>query len=79
MMTCCEFTEFLPDYRSGDLDGSVHDAFERHVIDCARCAQYLRGYIGTIRLAKAALRDSDEPREIPESLVETILGARGKS
>ncbi|HEX8202309.1 MAG TPA: zf-HC2 domain-containing protein [Isosphaeraceae bacterium] len=80
-MTCREFVEFLDEYLSGELPGSVRSDFELHLEGCADCMAYLRSYEETIRLAKAigAEPESSVPEKAPEELIRAILAAYAKS
>jgi anti-sigma factor RsiW len=77
-MTCRELSEFIVDYRSGNLSPEVHTDFEEHLVNCAGCLTYLRSYEETIRLAKGAYAHPEDPlpADVPEQLVQAILAAR---
>jgi len=80
-MTCREFTEFLSAYFDGQLAEDVRLRFDAHLAACPECAAYLESYATTVKLAKAALRGSDDPvpADVPEDLVKAILRARHKA
>ena len=73
-MTCRELIEFLADYLAGALAPSERTAFEAHLVDCAECVGYVRGYRETIRLAKDAGAE-DLVDAMPPALVDAILDA----
>ena len=77
-MTCQELTEFIMDYRSGGLTREERAEFEAHLANCADCVRYLKSYEETIRLARGAVLNPDEPipEDVPEELVRAILAAR---
>jgi anti-sigma factor RsiW len=77
-MTCREMTEFLSDYRSGELDSEQRARFEEHLACCRACVAYLRTFEEAIRLAKGALGDPADalPANVPRALVRAILDAR---
>jgi len=76
-MTCREFTSFIADYLSGDLQPSVRASFERHLSLCDNCTQYLADYERTVGLERAAFEEGEMlPPEVPESLVAAILASR---
>ncbi len=77
-MTCKEFIGFLHEYLEGDLPPEQKALFEEHLSLCISCVNYLSNYRDTMKLAKASLRESDEPvpSEVPEELVSAILTAR---
>jgi anti-sigma factor RsiW len=79
-LTCKEFIEFLDDYAAGAQEEAVRAEFERHMADCPACAEYLREYLETIRLAKCCCetRARDARERAPEGLVRAILAARKK-
>ena len=76
-MTCREFTAFIADYLSGDLQPSVRASFERHLSLCDNCTQYLADYERTIGLERGAFDEGETlPPEVPDSLVAAILASR---
>ena len=76
-MTCREFTSFIADYLSGDLQPSVRASFERHLSLCDNCTQYLADYERTIGLERGAFDEGETlPPEVPDSLVAAILASR---
>ena len=76
-MTCREFTSFIADYLSGDLQPSVRASFERHLSLCDNCTQYLADYKRTIGLERGAFDEGETlPPEVPDSLVAAILASR---
>jgi uridine kinase len=79
MVTCQTFVEFLMDYLSGGLPESQRDEFDEHLAACVACVAYMKTYVETIELGKAAFRDPDAPvpADVPEYLVKAILAARG--
>lgn len=75
-MTCRQVVDFLADYLDGTLDRSVRTRFEAHVGECVACADYMRGYRDTIRLARDAARENDAAvAAMPAELVEAIVAA----
>jgi anti-sigma factor RsiW len=77
-MTCKELTDFLGDYRSGELPAETLVAFEEHLAECPDCVAYVESYEATIALGKAAFGEGPIPGDVPEGLVRAILAARGK-
>jgi anti-sigma factor RsiW len=75
-LTCRDVADFLMAYLDRELDPNRRTAFEAHLAECDECVRYLRSYDRTVRLAKAAGRDPDEPADVPEQLVRSILAAR---
>jgi anti-sigma factor RsiW len=77
-MTCRELTDFLGDYVDGDLPAAERTRFEEHLDLCPDCRTYLRNYVDTIRLGKAACAEDHDAvgDEVPEELVQAILAAR---
>lgn len=80
-LTCKEFIDFLDDYAEGAQEGAVRAEFERHMAACPPCAEYLREYLETIRLAKTCCdpRARDAKANAPEPLIRAILAARKKA
>ena len=76
-MTCRELIDFLGDYVAGNLDARARATFEGHLADCVACADYVRSYRNTIRLAKDAAAEDDEAAvaAMPTKLVDAILDA----
>lgn len=79
-MTCRQLTDFIIDYRSGTLSPDVRAEFDAHLAECSDCATYLKSYGETIRLARGAYGQPDDPipADVPERLVHAILAARSK-
>jgi anti-sigma factor RsiW len=75
-LTCRDVAEFLMAYLDRELDPPQRTAFEAHLAGCDECVRYLRAYEQTVRLARAAGHDTDEPEAVPERLVRSILAAR---
>lgn len=77
-MTCREFANFMADYLSGELDGSIRTAFDHHLEICVNCQRYLTHYRETIRLGRSAFADLDAPvsTDVPEDLIAAILSTR---
>lgn len=76
-LSCPELVAFLDDYVAGTLPADVATGFERHLAGCSACVAYANTYRETVRLGREAYCASAElPPEVPEELVEAILGAR---
>ncbi|MBX3023897.1 zf-HC2 domain-containing protein [bacterium] len=75
-LTCRDVADFLMAYLDRELDPPQRAAFEAHLTVCDECVRYLRAYERTVRLARTAGRDPDEPENVPERLVQSILKAR---
>jgi predicted anti-sigma-YlaC factor YlaD len=80
-VTCREFSEFISDYLSGDLEEVTRARFAQHLTRCANCRRYLTAYEETVKLGKRAFDDPDAslPPDIPHDLIEAILRARRPS
>lgn len=76
-MTCRQLIDFIGSYRDNELKPDQRVEFERHLLACPSCVAYLETYEKTILLARAAA-DGPVPNDVPESLVQAILAARGK-
>lgn len=78
-MTCREFADFIIDYLEGDLAPEQTALFERHLVRCPNCPEYLRQYRATIEAGRLAFPDPDAsvPSDVPEALIQAILEARG--
>jgi hypothetical protein len=76
-MTCREFVECVGPYYDGDLPAHHQSAFATHLAGCLTCRAYLGAYEATVRLAREALKTSDEQQsDLPEELVKSILKLR---
>jgi anti-sigma factor RsiW len=75
---CRELVDFLTDYVEGALSPAERKSFEDHFEKCPDCAAYVATYQTAIRLARAALRDGQEPvlPTLPEELVQAIQTSR---
>ena len=65
-------------YLDNELALEERAVFDRHLEACPSCVNYLKTYEKTVLLARAAA-DDPVPAEVPESLVQAILAARGKT
>jgi anti-sigma factor RsiW len=79
-MTCQQLTDFIVDYRSGALSPDVRTQFDAHLAACTDCVAYLKSYEETIRLARGAYGQADDPipADVPEKLVQAVLATRRK-
>ena len=75
-LSCRDVADFLMAYLDRELDPSQRAAFDAHLAVCDECVRYLRSYDRTVRLAKAAGREADEPTAVPERLVRSIAAAK---
>jgi anti-sigma factor RsiW len=73
-ITCRELIDFIAAYVAAELDDAARADFERHLGVCPSCRAYLDSYRKTMALTRAMA--SDEPADVPEALVRTILDAR---
>jgi len=80
-VTCRELIDFLGEYLDGELPRDVRLRFDEHLAACPECSAYLETYRRTVKLAKDAFRDPDDPvpEDVPEDLVKAILSARRKA
>jgi len=69
-LSCKEMVELMNDYLEGRLSPAELSDFERHLVFCNGCAEYLRQLR---QLGTAAKRLREE--EIPESTRDTLLEA----
>ena len=77
-LTCQQFMDFLDDYAANAQDEAVRAEFDRHMKDCPPCAEYLREYLDTIRMAKSCAVVKEARQNAPEALIKAILEARKK-
>lgn len=76
-LTCREVIGFLDDYHGGALASDRRAAFDAHLQQCRHCRDYLRTYVDTIAMGRAALTDAAEqtPASLPAPLLDAILSA----
>jgi predicted anti-sigma-YlaC factor YlaD len=79
-MTCREFVECVGAYHDGDVATHQQSAFAAHFAECLACRAYLGAYEAATRLARTAMKTSDEHLSdtLPEVLVKSILKLRGR-
>ena len=76
-MTCQQFVDFILSYLDRELSDAEHSTFEQHVELCPPCLAYLETYRDTVALGRAcADPDGPVPDDVPEELVNAVLGAR---
>ena len=77
---CSEVIEFLWAYVARELPEDKLTEFERHLAVCPSCRAYLSTYRKTLELELGAFQPEDgEPEEeLPEDLVNAVMGALGK-
>lgn len=75
-LSCRDVAGFLMAYLDRELDPRQRAAFDAHLAICDECVRYLRSYDRTVRLARSAGREADEPTAVPERLVRSILAAK---
>lgn len=79
-MTCREVIEFLMAYLDGEVSPAQRAEFERHLAVCPSCMRYMKQYMETVKLGKAAFTgDSPAAGAVPEGLIQAILAARRKA
>lgn len=78
-LTCRDLIEFLLDYTDGTLPPERKAEFDRHLVGCGCCQNYLESYRLTIELGRAALRAPGLDRPLdpkaPQRLIDAILAA----
>lgn len=75
-LSCGELISFLFEYLSEDLPRERRLEFERHLVRCASCRDYLATYRETIVLARGALDPHEAALvELPDDLYTAILAA----
>jgi anti-sigma factor RsiW len=77
-ITCRELVGFIADYLDGSLPSAMRHEFERHLKVCPSCVAYLEGYKESVRLGKLAMKPTEDPAPVPESLVKAIRAARAR-
>jgi anti-sigma factor RsiW len=75
IITCREVIDFIADYLEDALPPESKSDFERHLALCTSCRAYLASYAATIRASRETMAADDAP-EVPEELVQAILGSR---
>jgi anti-sigma factor RsiW len=59
-LTCQELVELVTDYFENELDPSDRARFERHVVACSGCTNYVRQMRQTIDLVATTRPHTDE-------------------
>jgi anti-sigma factor RsiW len=78
--TCWDLIEFLDDYGSGQLPAGQRQAFDAHLAECPSCDRYTKGYLETVRLARASEGHGKRTLlDAPEELIRAVLSSRGRS
>ena len=77
-MNCQEFVDFLMSYLDGELPAAQRTSFEQHISDCPECDTFLDTYRRTVADCRSVCSGLDDPvpEDVPEELVQAILGAR---
>lgn len=79
MITCADLEEFVANYLDGSLPGPKRRELARHVDDCRACEEFLAAYQRTVWVARKALKPPSDPVQVPEELVQAILGSLGRA
>lgn len=74
-LTCRDVIATLDDYVARKMSATDRTAVEAHLSSCNDCANYLKSYASTIRMAKSVFPKGGEG-EMPEDLLESILRSR---
>jgi len=72
---CSEVIEFLWAYVASELPDDKLTEFERHLAVCPSCRAYLSTYRKTLELELGAFQEDGELEELPEDLVNAVMGA----
>jgi anti-sigma factor RsiW len=76
-MTCREGVPLLTDYLEGAVGSRVRAALDRHVAGCRRCQGFVRSYVATPRILRAALPEP-MPRRVGLALRRRLAGVLGR-
>lgn len=73
-ITCRDFVAAINEYQGGEMPAPRRERFAAHLSQCDKCSAYLKSYVRTVKLAKAAYsEDSDDP---PDDLVRSIMASQ---
>jgi hypothetical protein len=72
-LTCQELVEIVTDYFEGSMPAEDRLRFERHLVYCDWCVDYLHQMRETVRLT-GALREDDVPADARDRLLQTFRG-----
>ena len=72
-LTCQEVVELVTDYLEDRLPPDDRGRFERHLVMCAGCTEYLEQMRETIRLT-GMLREEDVDRGVLDELLAAFRG-----
>ena len=70
-LSCKEMVELMNDYLEGRLSAAELSDFERHLVFCDGCAEYLR-QLRQLGTAARRLREEDIPEGTRDALLETF-------
>jgi len=78
LMTCHELITFLDLYVADRLSLEQRGEFDRHLVLCPACQDYLQNYRAVIELTRLAATEPlvAVPEEVPEELIAAVLAAR---
>jgi anti-sigma factor RsiW len=78
MITCRELIEFLDRYVGNELTPEQRRSFDRHLLLCRDCRNYLDSYSQTVKLGRLAFASQDDPvpGDVPDDLIKAIVSAR---
>ena len=70
-LTCQEMVELMNDYLEGRLTPAQLSEFERHLVYCDGCADYLQ-QLRQLRTAATRLREEEIPERTKNALLEAF-------
>ncbi len=70
-IVCKELVELVSDYLEGALPPLVRARFERHILLCDECSEYLEQLRRTIRIA-GRLREEAIPDQVKQGLLDAF-------
>ncbi len=70
-LPCQEIVELVTEYLEGTMEAELRDAFDRHLVKCINCSNYLEQMEGAIRLSGTIRPEALSP-EFQAGLIEAF-------
>jgi anti-sigma factor RsiW len=70
-LSCKQMVELMNDYLEGILSPAELSDFERHLVFCDGCAEYLQ-QLRQVRTAAARVREEEIPERVRDSLLDAF-------
>jgi len=76
-VTCRDVAAILMSYLEKEMDAEQLRAFEKHLVDCPPCGDFIESYTTTIRLGRECGEDKPElPPQLERAIIEALKKQR---